>query len=100
MWVRKTARVRGVILASTWSLSMPSVRGSISTNTGSKPQCKTAAMSETHVKGGTITSPPPCNAFKAARVSKFADDPEFTKTLYFVPIQADHSRSKARTLDD
>ena len=37
---------------------MPSVRGSMSTNTGSKPQCSTAAMSDTQVIVGTMTSPP------------------------------------------
>ena len=53
----------------------------------SRPQCRTAAMSETQVKGGTMTSPPPYSYFRAAIVSKLADEPEFTKTLNFTPSQ-------------
>jgi hypothetical protein len=55
---------------------------SISTNTGVNPFCKTEATSDIHVSGGTITSPPSgCFIFKTAIVSRFAEAPEFTKTL-------------------
>ena len=68
---------------------MPSVRGSMSTKTGSKPQCSTAAMSDTQVIVGTMTSPPgraaPC---RAASVSRLADEPELTKTLCWTPSQS------------
>ena len=53
----------------------------ISTNTGLNPN-KIEDISETHVKGGTITSPPLGNlVFKTAIDNKFAEDPELTKTL-------------------
>ncbi len=76
---------------------MPSVRGSMSTNTGSKPSCSTAAMSETQVSGGTMTSPGPCGPRSAASVSRLADEPELTNTLCFTPSHSDHSPSKAAT---
>ena len=70
-------------------VSMPSVRGSMSTKTGSKPQCSTAAMSETQVSGGTMISPPPCSSFSAASVSRLADEPELTKdaVLHAEPVR-------------
>ena len=40
-----------------------------------------AAMSDTHVSGGTIISPLPYNSFINASVIRLAEDPEFTKTL-------------------
>ena len=68
-------------------LSMPSVRRSMSTNTGVKPQCSTAAMSETQVIGGTMTSPGPAGSRRAAIVTRLAEEPELTKTLCFTPSQ-------------
>ena len=56
----------------------------------------TAAMSDTQVSGGTIISPPSPKTFLiAAKVNKFAEDPELTKTLYLTPSHWDHSLSNA-----
>ncbi len=96
----KTALVSGVIACRTKSLSIPSVRGLMSTNTGVKPHWITEAMSETQVIGGTITSPGPAVSPSAARVMRFADDPELTSTLCLTPSHADHSSSNARTWVD
>ena len=59
------AMVSGVILK---------VLGSISTNTGVNPFCKTDEISETHVSVGTITSPGPYRCFIAAIVNGNSDD--------------------------
>ena len=41
-------------------------------------------MSETQVMVGTMTSPPgPFSSFSAAKVTRLADEPEFTNTLCF-----------------
>ncbi len=108
----KTALVSGVIACRTRSLSIPRVRGSMSTKTGVKPHWITDAMSETQVIAGTITSPtsplvpsggtpcPPAVSRNAARVMRFADDPELTSTLCLTPSHADHSSSNARTWVD
>ena len=74
--------------------------GLISTKTGLKLFCKTAATSEIHVSGGTITSPDPNNIFNICNVNKFDEEPEFTKTLYFTPSQFDHKVSNLLTLLD
>src|SRR5579862_296678 len=100
MWVMKTALVSGVIFSITWSRSMPSVRGSMSTKTGLSPQWRTEAMSETQESVGTMISPPPNVWRMAAMVTRFADEPELTKTLCFTPSHSDHSRSKASTSRD
>ena len=57
-------------------------------------------MSETQVMGGTITSPSPAVSRRAARVMRFAEEPEFTSTLYSTPSHRDHSSSNARTCTD
>ena len=53
-------------------------------------------MSDTHVRGGTITSPPCGNlSFNKLRDNKFADDPELTNTEYFLPSQSDQRCSNS-----
>ena len=98
--VRNTALVRGVILARICSTSMHRVRGLMSVNTGVNPFCSTEAMSETQVSVGTMTSPKPAISRNAAMVTKLAEAPELTNTLYFTPSHRDHSSSKARTFFD
>ena len=58
---------------------------------GLKPQFITEEISELHVNGGTITSPPLGN-FSLSKLndSRFADDPELTNTLYLTPNHLDH----------
>jgi hypothetical protein len=69
---------------------MPSVSKSISTKTGVKPVCNTDAMSDTHVKGGTIISPPSGYIiFNIVIERRLADAPEFTNTEYLIPNQSD-----------
>ena len=80
-----------------FSTSSPNVCGSMSTKTGSNPLCRQAAISETQVKGGTITCPRPNNSFSTARVIRLAEEPELTKTLYWTPSQSDQSSSKRAT---
>ena len=78
-------------------VSIPKVLLSTSTNTGLNPHCRTEAMSDTHVNGGTITSPP--NGFlilSNVNDSKLAEAPELTNTEYFTPNHLDHSSSNAR----
>src|SRR4029077_5359495 len=60
----------------------------------------TEAISDTHVSGGTMTSPKPALSLSAHSVSKFADEPEFTKTLCLTPSHSDHSRSNSSTCLD
>jgi hypothetical protein len=63
----------------------------------------TEFISETHVKAGTIISFLFLflfNAFNAEIVIKFAEDPEFTKTEYFVPTHLDHFFSNSFTFFD
>ena len=98
--MRKIPFVLGVMLAITWSRSMPRVCGSMSTNTGSKPHCSTEAMSDTQVSVGTMISPAPADSRSAAIVIRFADEPELTKTQCFTPSHSAHSRSKAATWAD
>ena len=71
-----------MIASITFSLSSDNVLKSISTNTGLKPVCIIADMSDTQFKGETITSPPfGYLNFKQVSESKLADEPEFTNTL-------------------
>jgi hypothetical protein len=60
----------------------------------------TEAISEIQVRVGTITSPVPYKIFIANRVSKFAEDPEFTKILCLTPNHCDHLYSKCLTFSD
>ena len=72
----------------------------MSTNTGLKLFWITEAISETQVSVGTIISPLPFKIFKAKMDSKFAEDPEFTKTLYLTPSHSDHFFSNSFTFVD
>ena len=69
-------------------------------NFGVNPAFITDAMSEIQVKVGTIISPEPTISLKMAKVIKFAEAPELTKTLYFTPSQLDHSDSNFSTFSD
>ena len=67
------ARVRGVILFSTWAGSRLYVTGSMSTNTGRAPVRQTAPAVAKKVKVGRMTSSPgpisrPCRASDSASV--------------------------------
>ena len=56
-------------------------------------------MSDTHVSGGTITSPPSgLSNFRIDILNRFADDPEFTKTEYFTSNQSHHCFSNSNIL--
>ena len=72
----------------------------MSTKTGLKPFKMTEFISETHVKVGTKISPLPSKIFNADIESKFAEEPEFTNTLYFTPSHCDHFFSKSATFLD
>ena len=62
----------------------------MSTNTGSKPEWMIDAISDDQVKVGTITFPPfGYFNFKSCKESKFAEEPELTKTLYLTPSHFD-----------
>src|SRR5581483_3095962 len=100
MCVRKTARVFFVNFFTTCFVSMPSVRGSMSTNTGLKPFWTTEAMSEIQVRVGTMISPGPNRSRMAAMVTWLADEPELTNTLCLTPSHCDHSSSNAATFFD
>ena len=63
----------------------------MSTNTGVKPFCSTAAMSETQVSGRHDDLAAAGRSLSAASVTRLADEPELTKTLCFTPSQSDHS---------
>ena len=68
----------------------------ISTKTGLKLFFITDTISEIQVNDGTIISFLLSLFFIAeiaATDKKFADDPEFTKTLYFVPSHLDQASS-------
>ena len=72
----------------------------MSTKIGLKPFFITDTISEIQVNDGTIISFLLSFLFRVARtaiVKKFADDPELTKTLYFVPNHLDHSSSNFLT---
>ena len=72
--------------------------GFISAKTGVNPLFMTETISEIQVNVGTIISPPdPLSSFNASTVRKFAEDPEFTKTLYFTPSHLDHFLSNSFT---
>jgi len=61
-----------------------------------KPFLITETISEIHVNDGTIISFLLSVLFRVAKadiLKKFADEPELTKTLYFVPNHLDHSSS-------
>ena len=54
-----------------------------------------------HVNVGTITSPPSgCLILSIAIVSRLAEEPELTKTLYLTPSHFDHAVSNFRTFVD
>ena len=75
---------------------IPKVSISTSTKTGVNPHCITEAISDTHVKGGTITSPPfGCLIFNIVIESKLAEAPEFTNTEYFTPSHFDQASSNS-----
>src|ERR1039458_6807709 len=57
-------------------------------------------ISETQVRVGTMTSPGPKVSRSAVIVSRLAEEPELTSTLYLTPSHCDHSSSKVRTLRD
>ena len=69
----------------------------MSTKTGLNPFFIIETISEIQVKAGTITSPFLYNSFSAAKVIKFAEEPEFTKTLYLTPNHLDHFFSNSNT---
>ena len=63
----------------------------ISTKTGVKPFKIILDISDDHVKAGTIISPPLSKISLRTEIeSKFAEEPEFTKILYFTPNHLDH----------
>ena len=72
----------------------------MSAKTGAKLLWITEETSELQVRGGRMISPVPTFSFRAAKVIRFADAPELTKTLYLTPSHFDHSSSKAFTLVD
>ena len=90
------ARVRGPMAASTFAGSMPNVRASTSTKTGTAPWWSTAIAVATKVKAGTMTSSPawipaPISARCSAAV------PLLVARQYREPTKAANSRSRART---
>jgi len=56
---------------------MERARVELSTKTGVKPQCKTAATSETQVMVGTMISPQRRQFTQTAKVRRLADEPEY-----------------------
>src|SRR6185369_8419779 len=95
-WTGTMARVRGPMAASTFAGSMPNVRGSTSTKTGTPPWWSTAIAVATKVKAGTMTSSP---AWMPAPISArcSAEVPLLVARLYRAPTKAENSRSRART---
>ena len=72
----------------------------MSTNTGLKLFWITELISETQVNVGSIISPFWYNIFNTDIVKRFADEPEFTNTLYLTPSHLDHLFSNSLTYFD
>ena len=72
----------------------------MSTKMGLKPFCMTELTSETHVRLGKTISFLLYKIFRIEMVIRFADDPEFTNTLYLIPNHLDHFFSNSLTCFD
>ena len=90
-----------LILFNTSSKFIDRFLGFMSTNTGLKPLIITEFISETQVKVGTIISFFFLYKFLSINILiKLAEDPEFTKVLYFTPNHLDHFFSNSKTFFD
>src|SRR5574343_1547447 len=70
----------------------------MSTNTSFQPYCWNGLYDVAHATVGTITVPgPPRRSVNAATMTRFAEEPLFTATQYFVPQNAAYSRSNSAT---
>ena len=96
--VSSTARVFGVLAVSSRLGDMAKVLKSMSINRGLNPAKKIDAISDDQFRGEVMTSPWRGRfifSLRASKVTRFAEDPELTKTECRWPSHLDHAASKA-----